>query len=600
MVTCHRNVDMAMWCLKSFSYYARESPHITIHDDGTLTAQDKGLLRDHFDRCTVVDKAEADERMDKVLIGHPLCRQMRAKSDFYCALKLFDPAVYALTDVILLIDSDILFFQRPSELLDCVGRGSPCFSSDYQDAYAVPGEELRRHLGIDVLPSVNLGLAVMRRADYDFDFMERYFACFPVPIRDVNRHEQTLYALLMSTRGAHRLGSAYQLSRQPINEGTVSHHFVNDGSRVRFSTRGVSALRRSGLFAEIAGMGVWEGADAMESASSRRKTEVRRAGENPPANASCPPDDPVVVFVADDRFAMPLAAAMSSVIANLGSGRSARIFIIDGGISQANREKVMRSDDRKRVRVQWLPPTDSHRDLLRSFPCGYLGRIPYYKLLIPDLLGPEYSRAIYLDCDVIVERDIADLWNVDPGENLVMAAQDLINPFVSSPFGLRNWRELGRKANDGLFNSGVLVLNAAKWRQENVIQRLARYLRDHYRDVQLCDQDAMNAVLGDRRGKLDSLWNVLPYMSIARKYTSQSRTDHENLLANAYILHFCGPIKPWSTMSDHPRRDRFFHYLDMTAWSGWRPRWWSPNSDVLAYYVRRVLAVLGRRSGRGR
>jgi len=253
MVTCHRHVDMALWCLKSFSYYAEESPHITIHDDGTLTAHDKELLRSHLDRCTVIDKSEADETMNEALRAYPRCRQMRARSEFYCALKLFDPSVYSPTDVIVLVDSDILFFQHPSELLDYAKHGNPCFNSDYLDAYAVPAEELRRRLDINIFPKVNAGLVVLRRADCDLNFIERYFACFSAPIRDVNRHEQTLHALLLSRSGAHRLSNAYQISRQRIGTTTVSHHFVNDGSRLHFFTRGIRALKQSAMFAAISG-----------------------------------------------------------------------------------------------------------------------------------------------------------------------------------------------------------------------------------------------------------------------------------------------------------------------------------------------------------
>jgi len=302
----------------------------------------------------------------------------------------------------------------------------------------------------------------------------------------------------------------------------------------------------------------------------------------------------VVVFVADDHFAMPLAAAMSSVIANLGAGLRVQIFIVNGGVSLTNRGKVMQSGRGKRVSLQWLEPSGAQRDLLRSFPCGYLGRAPYHKLLIPDLVGPDHARVIYLDCDVIVETDIADLWRAELGNNFVLAAQDLINPFVSSPFGLRNWREIGRKEDDKLFNSGVLVMDAARWRQANVIQGMTRYLHDYYRDIQLCDQDAMNAVFQGGWGQLDSRWNVLPYMNRAREFTSLSRKDHEDLLSRAYLLHYCGQDKPWHAHCPHPYRDRFFHYLDMTAWSGWRPQWWAPCSDVLAYYARRVLVKLGR------
>lgn len=308
------------------------------------------------------------------------------------------------------------------------------------------------------------------------------------------------------------------------------------------------------------------------------------------ANGSAVPGDPVVLFVADDQVAMPLAVAIASVIANLAPGHRAQIFVVDAGVSAANQEKVMRSSEGGWGRVEWLRPNDEQRALLQSLPGGFLGTAPYYKLLIPELLGPQYSRVIYLDCDVIVERDLTDLWRADPGAHHVLAAQDLINPYVSSPLGLRNWQALGRKQDDGLFNSGVLVLNAAQWRQDDVTKRLVQYLQDHDRDIQLCDQDAMNGVFVNSWGPLDRRWNVLPYIHLARKYSALRKTEHEALLQQAYILHFCGPDKPWSARCSHPWKHRFFHYLDMTAWSGWRPRWWAPDTGVLTYYARRVLA----------
>ena len=51
---------------------------------------------------------------------------------------------------------------------------------------------------------------------------------------------------------------------------------------------------------------------------------------------------PVVAFVADNFFAMPLAAAVSSVAANLGKDREAKVFILDAGVSPENKKKIMR------------------------------------------------------------------------------------------------------------------------------------------------------------------------------------------------------------------------------------------------------------------
>lgn len=224
---------------------------MTIHDDGSLTKSDMELFQMHLPRCRVIVRSEADQRMDDVLRGYPRCQRMRRALRFHCALKLFDPWVYSPTDVIVLMDSDILFFRRPHELLECAEKGKACFNADYQDAYAVRTGEIRHRMGIDVLDRVNAGLLVLEREKFDLDLVEQYFTTFPAPIHDLNRHEQTLYALLLSQAGAHRLSKVYQISKQPIEAATVSHHFVSDGSRLHFSTRGLKTLRRRGVLAAI-------------------------------------------------------------------------------------------------------------------------------------------------------------------------------------------------------------------------------------------------------------------------------------------------------------------------------------------------------------
>ncbi len=251
MVTCHSHLNMALWCLKSFAYYAEMSPLITIHDDGTLTKKDIKVLHKHLIRCTVIRKSEADHKMDDALKDHPRCREMRRIRNHPFAVKLFDPWVYSASDKLVFMDSDILFFQRPSEFLNCVKRNQACFNSDYKNSYAVSMEDLRNCLGIDVMDRVNSGLMVLRRDQYDLDLIERYFCSIASLPSNLSKHEQTLYAVLLSQAHAHPLSDAYQISRQKITAATVSHHFVSDGSRVLFATKGIKTLKRRGIFTGI-------------------------------------------------------------------------------------------------------------------------------------------------------------------------------------------------------------------------------------------------------------------------------------------------------------------------------------------------------------
>jgi len=303
---------------------------------------------------------------------------------------------------------------------------------------------------------------------------------------------------------------------------------------------------------------------------------------------------PVVAFVADDHFAMPLAAAIASVIANLNREQKLKVFIVDGGVSQTKKDRIAQLEDRERVNIRWLKPSKSHHDLLKALPYGCCGGTTYYKMFLPELLGPEYPRIVYLDSDVIVEADITDIWEADLGDNYVLAVQDLINPCVSSPCGLTKWRELNRRADDELFNAGVLVINAAKWHEENINYKLVEYLRSYRRYVQLCDQDAMNAVFRNKWGRLNTRWNVLPFMKKASRHSLLSKESHEDLIMHAHVLHYCGSSKPWKVRCRHLRRDRFYYYLDMTAWVGWRPKSSSIISESVAYGLRTIQGGLRR------
>jgi len=305
-------------------------------------------------------------------------------------------------------------------------------------------------------------------------------------------------------------------------------------------------------------------------------------------------ESPVISFIADKNFEIPLTAALCSAAVNLDRNCSLTVFVVDGGISDGGKGKIARTATDLGVTLNWIRPTSAQADKIKTFPVGYVGRACYYKLFIPEILGKAYPRIIYLDCDAVVEGDLSELWNAKMDDFYLLAVQDLINPFVSSPFGLRNWQELGRAESDGLFNSGLLVFNTRKWVEEDVSSRLANWLKSNYYNVRLCDQDAMNAVLGNKWGRLDLSWNVLPRMQLARNYFLLEKEDHEKLLNNASLLHFCGPDKPWNVHCRHPHGDRFFHYLDMTSWEGWRPKSKIFDPLLVIYYWRRVTVLLRR------
>jgi lipopolysaccharide biosynthesis glycosyltransferase len=282
------------------------------------------------------------------------------------------------------------------------------------------------------------------------------------------------------------------------------------------------------------------------------------------------PDPIVIVCAADARYALPLAVTLRSVVDNLSPERRLDIYVIDDGIDPKNKQRL--SDSlRFRADLHWIRPV---RKGFSGLPIwGGMPMTTYDKLVIARLLPPAVRKAIWLDGDVLVLGDIAELWDGDISDCHVLAVQDAIVPLVSSRFGVAGFRELGIPPEAKYFNAGVMVINAIRWREEDIAGRAISYLK-RYRDrVFFLDQEGLNAVLAGKWCEVNSRWNwnvMIDRIARAKLYPGGSPFTDPGP-AGPRILHFAGNLKPWKYQGGL-YHTLYFRFLDRTSWAGWRPR----------------------------
>ena len=123
--------------------------------------------------------------------------------------------------------------------------------------------------------------------------------------------------------------------------------------------------------------------------------------------------------------------------------------------------------------------------------------------------------------------------------------------------------------NKGYFNSGVLLINLKKWRDEDITIEFAKIMHDHPDWIKLHDQDVMNRIFYDCKLILPItynfqegfLWNDIFYDYW--KYEKQVLDARKDPV----ILHFTDS-KPWIKGCEHPYREEFFKYQRKTEWAG--------------------------------
>jgi len=253
VLTWKRDWVNLIWALKSFYHYAGVDYPLVIHDGGLLPEQ-VGKLLNHFPNARFIPRAEGDEHFVHLLRERGFDRSADFRQKDPLARKLFDFHLASSADYVLTIDSDVLFFRRPDQLLlPPEGLTRNRYNRDYQDGncwYSMPSDELNCAFGIRPPPLINSGLAIVRRSTIDFSLIEK---CLGHPkLSNYNwLTEQTLHALCSTVHGVEFLPPEYQVGGPPgLGPGVVCKHYPGS-FRHQMYTDGIPTLISSGFIEDF-------------------------------------------------------------------------------------------------------------------------------------------------------------------------------------------------------------------------------------------------------------------------------------------------------------------------------------------------------------
>lgn len=293
-----------------------------------------------------------------------------------------------------------------------------------------------------------------------------------------------------------------------------------------------------------------------------------------------------LVLASDENFVMPLAVTLFSVVKNLKPSRKLRITILDGGIGESSQVKLVQLIQSVKKTVEIHFKKVDYSNIKDLFTTKWLNFSTYYRLFIPEVLPETVTKAIYLDCDIIVNRCIGELWDVELGDQ-VLGAVDLMGVgMVSDSSGLPEiYQELGLEPKTPMFNAGILLINLRQWREENISVRVFEFTRRFSAYLRYADQDGLNAVLAGNWKRLDPRWNV--QLGAIYNYGAWPESAHKvtyrawasTSVTDAFIWHFVSHRKPWNAMMTNPSRQHFDRYL-------WESRWYS-GEELLGFCLRR-------------
>lgn len=282
-----------------------------------------------------------------------------------------------------------------------------------------------------------------------------------------------------------------------------------------------------------------------------------------------------VVYGSDDNYAKFMGISMYSLFETNTAFEQIVVYVLDCGITQKNKDRLTSVAGQWQRELCFIDMREAVDSLNLNMGAHKIAIASYARLFMASLLPQTCERVLYLDCDTVVMDSLAPLWETAFGTALIAGVQDTVDSYFLDVIGLPK----GTK----YINAGILLVNLAAWRAENLQEQFMALITKFGGNVPHHDQGTINAVCGDRRIVVPLRNNVTANLysfsaqTIRKIYFLDEFYSQEELteaLRHPAVVHFTTGLlgRPWEENSSHPQRDHFWSIVEKTPWKGLQPK----------------------------
>ncbi len=280
------------------------------------------------------------------------------------------------------------------------------------------------------------------------------------------------------------------------------------------------------------------------------------------------PDHLHIAVASDENYARFVATLIVSTAKHNSNFNKVSFHLLANGITPTTLSKLEEVTDRyENCRLEIHDISNLAERLGIEVPAT-IALTSYARLFMADIIPDEISRILYLDTDIIVNDDLAELWNAQLSDNYMGGCLDVFE-------GTGSKTAVGLNPDAPYVNAGVLLIDLDEWRKNDLSREFMDFLFQHDGKVHHHDQGIINGVCKGHLLLLPPQYNMHstvyshPYWLIS-KITKPYYTEEEyrNAIANPAIIHFTEGFynRPWKKNCKHPMRQLFIASQKETPW----------------------------------
>lgn len=244
-----------------------------------------------------------------------------------------------------------------------------------------------------------------------------------------------------------------------------------------------------------------------------------------------------IVFAVNDNYVPYLGVALHSLIKYASAHLQYDIHILFTDINQHHRQRLQ-SMERENIHILFVDVSEQMNK--NCIYTKHFSKETAYRLVVEQLFS-EYEKILYLDCDIVINRDVALLYQEDIGSAIIGACRG----YIMADIVPHITKEVKVPVAD-YFNAGILLINARLFKKYHIGTKGLEMLTK--KQYECPDQDVLNILCHGKVKYLDRKWNVeWQYLTGdgIEMFVDETRKDYKEDLKEPYIVHYTSLIKPW-------------------------------------------------------
>ena len=261
-----------------------------------------------------------------------------------------------------------------------------------------------------------------------------------------------------------------------------------------------------------------------------------------------------IAYAPDDGYMNMTIVSMVSAIKN-NPNHQIEFIILYSNLSDKSLLKLQEVENSFNCKIRMLKMEESEFDGLPM--SKWVTVQAWFRIKIPDLC-PDLDKVLYLDCDTLVNGSLEELFSMDLADNYVASVKDV--------WGVKDYVKRLQMESDTYFNSGMLLINCKKYRDEDVFNKIKEYSIKYKKIIKFCDQDTLNKIIDTKKINLPPKYNFMDtwWRNYYNEYEGEDLRNYKEAFKNPVIAHLTGP-KPDVKGCKNILTQKWWEYAKMTG-----------------------------------